>query len=241
MVGTICMWLTRCTIAVASAAKNLLLLGDPQQLPQVSQGTHPEPVDTSALGWLIDGRHTLPAELGYFLDLSYRMHPDVCAAVSRLSYDGRLHSVDEVTAARTLAGHAPGVRVLTVDHNGNATESPEEADAIVAEIEKLIGAVWTDERGPRPLAQQDVLVVTPYNAQVVLLREPARRRRARRGTRGHGGQVPGTAGAGGVRLDDGVVHRRRAARNRFPAQPQPAQRRGQPGEVPERHRALDRC
>ena len=92
--------------------RNLLLLGDPQQLPQVSQGTHPEPVDTSALGWLIDGRHTLPAELGYFLDLSYRMHPDVCAAVSRLSYDDRLHSDDEVTAARSLDGHAPGVRVL---------------------------------------------------------------------------------------------------------------------------------
>jgi superfamily I DNA and/or RNA helicase len=76
-----------------------------------------------------------------------------------------------VTAARTLAGHAPGVRVLTVEHNGNATESPEEADAIVAEIKRLIGAVWTDECGPRPLAQQDVLVVTPYNAQVALLRE----------------------------------------------------------------------
>ena len=89
------------TIAVASAAKNVLLLGDPQQLPQVSQGTHPEPVDTSALGWLIDGRHTLPAELGYFLDRSYRMHPDVCAAVSRLSYDDRLQSVDELTGART--------------------------------------------------------------------------------------------------------------------------------------------
>ena len=49
------------TIAVARAARNLLLLGDPQQLPQVSQGTHPEPVDHSALGWLVDGHHTLPA------------------------------------------------------------------------------------------------------------------------------------------------------------------------------------
>jgi uncharacterized protein len=159
------------TIAVASAARSLLLLGDPQQLPQVSQGTHPEPVDSSALGWLVDGRHTLPAELGYFLDLSHRMHPDVCAAVSRLSYDGRLHSVDEVTEARTLDGHAPGVRLLTVDHDGNSTDSPEEADAIVAEIKQLIGAAWTDESGVRPLAQDDVLVVTPYNAQAALLRD----------------------------------------------------------------------
>ena len=159
------------TIAVASAAKNLLLLGDPQQLPQVSQGTHPEPVDTSALGWLIDGRHTLPAELGYFLDLSYRMHPDVCATVSRLSYDDRLRSVDEVTAARRLDGREPGVRVLTVEHDGNSTDSPEEADAIVTEIGGLIGVSWTDEHATRTLTQDDVLIVTPYNAQVVLLRE----------------------------------------------------------------------
>ncbi|HKS00260.1 MAG TPA: TM0106 family RecB-like putative nuclease, partial [Arthrobacter sp.] len=40
------------TLAVARSAKRLLLLGDPQQLPQVTQGSHPEPVDESALGWL---------------------------------------------------------------------------------------------------------------------------------------------------------------------------------------------
>ena len=158
------------TIAVSRAARNLLLLGDPQQLPQVSQGTHPEPVDLSALGWLVDGSNTLPPERGYFLDRSYRMHPDVCRAVSRLSYDGRLHSHESLTSARSLEGVAPGVRRLTVDHDGNATESPEEAAAIVAEVRTLLGAKWTDEHGARSLAQQDVLVVAPYNAQVVLVR-----------------------------------------------------------------------
>ncbi|WP_006243116.1 TM0106 family RecB-like putative nuclease [Mycolicibacterium tusciae] len=158
------------TIAVAPSARNLLLLGDPQQLPQVSQGTHPEPVDCSALGWLIDGRHTLPAELGYFLDLSYRMHPTVCAAVSALSYDGRLQSYGKVTAARSLDGQPPGVRVLTVEHDGNSTDSPEEADAILAEVRGLLGTAWTDEHGTVPLAAEHVLVVTPYNAQVVTLR-----------------------------------------------------------------------
>jgi uncharacterized protein len=158
------------TIAVAQAATNLLLLGDPQQLPQVNQGTHPEPVDSSALGWLVDGRHTLPAELGYFLDRSYRMHPAVCAAVSRLSYDNRLHSVEERTAARHLAGIEPGVQVLAVDHDGNSTDSREEAETIVAEITRMLGSAWTDEDGTRPLTVADVLIVTPYNAQVVLLR-----------------------------------------------------------------------
>jgi predicted RecB family nuclease len=159
------------TIAVARASRNLMLLGDPQQLPQVSQGHHPEPVDASALGWLVDGHRTLPEELGYFLDRSYRMHPAVCEPVSRLSYEGRLHSEETRTAARHLDGHPPGVRVLAVDHDGNSTSSPEEAAAIVAETQRLLGSPWTDEDGTRELGQNDVLVVAPYNAQVLLLQE----------------------------------------------------------------------
>jgi uncharacterized protein len=173
------------TIAVAPSARNLMLLGDPQQLPQVSQGTHPEPVDCSALGWIVDGRHTLPSEFGYFLDRSYRMHPAVCAAVSRLSYDNRLQSELEVTTARCLAGYEPGVRTITVDHDGNSTDSPEEADRIVAEIAGLLGTPWTDDGVTVPLAAQDVLVVTPYNAQVVTLRR-------RLDAAGYGGVEVGT-------------------------------------------------
>jgi predicted RecB family nuclease len=158
------------TIAVAPAAANLLLLGDPQQLPQVSQGTHPEPVDGSALGWLVEGHRTLPAERGYFLDRTHRMHPAVCAPVSVLAYEGRLQSYTEVTAARRLSGYPPGLHVVRVRHEGNATESPEEADAIVDHIRRLMGSAWTTEHGTRPLTTADVLVLAPYNAQVVLLR-----------------------------------------------------------------------
>jgi uncharacterized protein len=159
------------TIAVARAARNLMLLGDPQQLPQVSQGHHPEPVDASALGWLVDGRRTLPEELGYFLDRSHRMHPAVCERVSRLSYEGRLHSEESRTVSRHLDGQAAGVRVLSVPHDGNSTSSPEEAAAIVAAARLLLGSDWTDEDGTRPLRGDDVLVVAPYNAQVLLLQD----------------------------------------------------------------------
>lgn len=93
------------TLAVARGARNLLLLGDPQQLPQVSQGVHPEPVDTSALGWLVEGHGALPASRGYFLERSYRMHPALCQYVSRLSYDGELESA---APERSLAGQPPG-------------------------------------------------------------------------------------------------------------------------------------
>ncbi len=87
-------------LAVSTSAQRLLLLGDPQQLPQVSQGVHPEPVDGSALGWLNDGHATLPPERGYFLEHSWRMHPALCDRVSTHSYEGRLGS-KEPEASRT--------------------------------------------------------------------------------------------------------------------------------------------
>jgi hypothetical protein len=158
------------TIAVATSARNLLLLGDPQQLPQVSQGTHAEPVDESALGWLVGDAPTLDPLLGYFLARSWRMHPAVCGPVSQLSYGGRLTSVEEVTGARHLSGREPGVHEIAVEHDGNSTDSAEEAERIVAEITSMLGAQWTDEAGTRRLGQGDVLVVAAYNAQVLMIR-----------------------------------------------------------------------
>ncbi|WP_138996239.1 TM0106 family RecB-like putative nuclease [Rhodococcus zopfii] len=162
------------TVAVARAARKLLLLGDPQQLPQVSQGTHPEPADTSALGWLAAGHGALPADRGYFLSRTWRMHPALCARVSDLSYEGRLLSQENVTAARSLDGVLPGVSSVLVEHHGNSTESVEEAAEITRRIAALLGTPWRDPEafgGARPLAQGDVLVVAPYNAQVIAIRE----------------------------------------------------------------------
>lgn len=160
------------TVAVARAASRLLLLGDPQQLPQVSQGTHPDPgVAGSALGWLADGHETLPDEFGYFLPASRRMHPELCAAVSDLAYSGRLHAHATVTG-RSLTGVAPGVREVLVEHEGRAVSSAEEADAVVRQIRDLMGREWVAGSGeqPRPLVPQDVIVVAAYNAQVWAVR-----------------------------------------------------------------------
>ncbi len=155
------------TLAVSRSSSRLLLLGDPQQLPQVSQGRHPEPVNESALGWLSDGSATLPERFGYFLADSWRMHPDLCAFVSRLAYDGRLESTPEA-ALRRLDGPAAGVECVLVEHSGNTTSSPEEAAEVVAQALRHLGRTWTPGPGeaPRPLAQGDLLVVAPYNAQV---------------------------------------------------------------------------
>ena len=161
------------TIAVGVSARNLLLLGDPQQLPQVSQGLHPEPVDQSALGWLSNGHDVLPARLGYFLEQSWRMHPALCAAVSDLAYEGRLSSRTPETTDRNLAGIVPGLHSVPVQHIGNSTESVEEADRVVALVRSHLAAPWTDPAVGRvddPLRPSDIIVVAPYNAQVGLIR-----------------------------------------------------------------------
>lgn len=156
------------TVAVARSARRLLLLGDPQQLPQVSQGRHPEPaVAGSALGWLADGHDVLPGELGYFLDRSWRMHPDLCARISRLAYEDRLEA-HPVAAERSLDGVPPGVVHVPVAHTGRRQASPEEAEQVVREVSSVVGHLWVAGPGavPRPLTAADVVVVAAYNAQV---------------------------------------------------------------------------
>lgn len=158
------------TLAVTQASPRLLLLGDPQQLPQVSQGTHPEPVNESALGWISAGRATLPPELGYFLADSWRMTSELCRAVSDLSYEGRLQSA-AAADQRTLDGVPAGIETVFVEHSGNATSSPEEAAEVVRQVQRHLGLKWQDQSGTRMLGEEDVLVVAAYNAQVNLIRD----------------------------------------------------------------------
>ena len=160
------------TVAAARAARSVLLLGDPQQLPQVSTGVHPYPVDVSALGWLSDGAAALDPRFGYFLGESWRMDSALCERVSWLSYDGALASA-AVTAGRALQGVAPGVVSYPVEHAGCSVRSVQEAQAVVDCVRELLGREWVPAAGaePRPLVAEDCIVVAAYNAQVDCVRE----------------------------------------------------------------------
>ncbi|MFV0634756.1 TM0106 family RecB-like putative nuclease [Demequina sp.] len=156
------------TIAAAQAAMRLLLLGDPQQLPQVTQARHQEDVDASALGWQSAGHDVLPPELGYFLALTRRMHPALTEPVSRLSYERSLRA-HAVASTRSLEGVSPGLMPVPVMHAGNTVESVEEAATVVAIARDVLGRAWTDPgagRDSTPLTEADVIVITPYNGQV---------------------------------------------------------------------------
>jgi predicted RecB family nuclease len=156
-------------LAMGTAARNVILLGDPLQLAQVSQGTHPEGTGASVLEHLLGDRATVAADMGIFLDRTRRMHPDVCGFVSEIVYDGRLQGMPYLARQGTAFG--TGLRYLPVEHVGNAAASPEEAERIAQEIRAMHGAAWTDARGHTgALAQADFMVVAPYNAQVRRLR-----------------------------------------------------------------------
>ena len=156
-------------VAVSPAARNLILLGDPQQLDQPLQGTHPPGAEVSALGHVLGKDSTMPADRGLFLERTRRLHPDLCRFTSEAFYEGRLESakgleIQDLEAPGGLSG--TGVRFVAATHAG---QSPEEADLVAGLVEGLVdgGAIWTDMKGDRhPVTWDDVLVVAPYNAQV---------------------------------------------------------------------------
>lgn len=161
-------------VAMGGAASNVVLLGDPQQLPQPLQGTHPPGADASALEHLLGDDATISPDRGLFLETTWRLHPDIGEFISESFYDGRLSS-DPSCATQSLAegpwAGGTGVRWVPVRHGGNRSASPEEAAEVARGIDALLKREWTDQGGARRLlGLNDILVVAPYNAHVARLR-----------------------------------------------------------------------
>jgi len=156
-------------LASATAARNVILLGDPLQLAQVSQGSHPDGAGASVLEHLLADDKTVRPDRGIFLAESWRMHPDVCRFVSDVVYESRLRSAPGcANQAVTIDGaRETGLRFLAVAHEGNSQSSLEEARRIAAEIRRMMAGTFTSSTGQTaPLRPGDFLVVAAYNAQV---------------------------------------------------------------------------
>jgi predicted RecB family nuclease len=157
-------------VAVGHAARNLVLLGDPNQLPQVSQGAMPDEAKASVLGHLLGDETTVPPDRGIFLERTWRLRPELTAFTSEAYYAGRLECEESCARRSVQAGN--GLVVRLVEHTANGQLSREEAAVVAKAIDALLGTAYTDDTGAtRPLRVEDVLVVTPYNAQVRALRQ----------------------------------------------------------------------
>ncbi len=163
-------------VAAASSARSVLLLGDPQQLEQPIQGSHPEGCDLSVLQHLLGHHDTIPPERGLFLDTTWRLHPSLCEFTSELFYESRLHhhaqcSGQKLVGPTQFAG--AGLWVSLVEHTSNTSTSIEEVERIRTLVEELTapGIRWIDFDGvEHPVTCDGLRIVSPYNAQVAALK-----------------------------------------------------------------------
>jgi len=160
------------TVAVSHATKNLILLGDPQQLKQPQQGIHPEGTEVSALEHILNGNKTISQTQGIFLSETYRMHPSICAFDSELFYEGKLNAVMGLENQR-LEGNTrfagSGLFLESVEHHSNTNRSVEEIEVIEAIVKDLCkgDVYWNDKDNKRKvLTKNDIRIIAPYNAQV---------------------------------------------------------------------------
>jgi len=163
-------------LAVSRSARNVVLLGDPQQLEQPQRGAHPEGSEVAALVHVLNGRATIADDAGLFLNETWRLHPRICDFTSELYYDGRLRSLpglenQRVTGASRFAGS--GLFYVPVEHSANQNRSLEEVAAVRAIVADLlqVGIEWVDRKGNvARIRASDILAVAPYNSQVGALR-----------------------------------------------------------------------
>jgi uncharacterized protein len=159
-------------VAVSRSAKNIVLIGDPQQLDRPLKGSHPPGAESSALQHLLGDHQTIPDSMGLLLPETWRLHPNICTFTSELFYEGRL-SPRGFTRNREISEHpwlsGAGLWFVPVDHHGNRNSSAEEVEVIARIVESLLQprVKWSSGIGrDRPLTPDDILIVAPFNAQV---------------------------------------------------------------------------
>lgn len=159
-------------LAVCPAATTVILLGDPQQLDQPTQGSHPDGTGVSSLDHVLNGAQTISPQQGLFLRDTWRLSPDICTYNSELFYDSKLFSVNgcelqKIESESKFFGS--GLRYCPVKHSGNTNSSIEEADAVKKIVDTIItsNSTWIDRKGvARKISIEDILIIAPYNTQV---------------------------------------------------------------------------
>ncbi|MEE6208740.1 AAA domain-containing protein [Salarchaeum sp. III] len=153
------------TAIVLDCARKLVLAGDHKQLPPYSANEHDTDADShpSLFEYLLE---RYGDDLAVPLREQYRMHEEIAAFPNREFYDALLETterdeswtVDDLPPLRGVDVTGPERR----DTAGNSYDNPAEADAVVAEVERLRDA---------GLPTADVGVIAAYTGQVRLLRQ----------------------------------------------------------------------
>lgn len=153
---------------MSKVARNILLVGDQQQLSQPTRADHPGESGLSCLDYGMQDHAVVPPDRGVFLATSWRMPPSLTAVVSDLFYEGQLRSASGNDTNRVLwGGQEQGLAFEPVEHGGNSTASDEEVEHIAALVERLHGRPYQLSNGRQGLLGRDeILITAPYNLQV---------------------------------------------------------------------------
>lgn len=187
--------------ASARASKNLILIGDQNQLDQPIQAVHPRESGLSALTYYTEESATISKDKGVFLPISYRMHQGICQFVSEYFYNEELtnHATtnrqkillpESLTRTRlklntlsltqsvrqnldlNLKIPEAGICFIPVEHSGNTHASMEEAQVISYLYKELLRAKWINREGKtKSMTPKDILIVAPYNVQVACIKK----------------------------------------------------------------------
>ena len=158
-------------IVLGQIAKNIILIGDQLQLGQPTRGTHPGLSGKSILEFLLDDLDTIPEDRGIFLNKTYRLHPKINDFISKSFYESRLVA-DQKTMKREISFKKNGtikengIFYIDIDHQDNIQTSQEECDLVKKLVKEFVGLDYFDGSKKRKLTIEDILIISPYNAQV---------------------------------------------------------------------------
>ena len=163
------------TIANATSAKNLVLIGDQMQLSQPMRAKHEGYARMSSLDFVLEDNDTIPADKGVFLNVTRRLNNKICDYISSSFYDSRLTS-DSITKTRSVNLKLnpikdEGIFYVPIDHSGCSQRSDEEADLVEKTFNKIIDRDFKNGKATGKISAKDIMVVAPYNAQANNIRE----------------------------------------------------------------------
>ena len=163
------------TIANATSADNLVLIGDQMQLSQPMRAKHEGYARMSSLDFILEDDDTISTDKGVFLNVTRRLNKKICNYISTSFYDSRLTS-DPITETRSVNLKLDpikdeGLFYVPIDHNGCSQRSDEEADLVEKVFNKIVNKEYKSENITGKISAKDIMVVAPYNAQANNIRE----------------------------------------------------------------------
>lgn len=161
-------------LTMGRCARNLLLVGDQQQLAQPTIAEHPGESGLSCLRYATEGEPVIADHKGVFLSRSWRLPPKLSGFISEQFYEGKLEThASNSNNHVTWSGAANGLHFEKVEHNDNHVYSQEEAMTIQFLVTELLGRPYTRQTAAGPISAtlcwDDIAIMAPFNAQVNLL------------------------------------------------------------------------